>query len=215
MVMWLKYGVLLSIVYCTVLLVYLIVKTFSLGTHRAKAQPSGSWKKGVWFAFSRGMMPWEKESTQKHVLTYGAGIIYHLGIFASLVYLFFDLLSLDTFSTVNTLLIFLLIPSLMSGIGLLIKRITLKYMRSISIPDDFLSNILVDVFLLATLLCAFKLPLKVFWYSAAIILFLYLPLGKIRHCVFFFYSRLLFGAFFGRRGVYPKNKAYQTSKGNP
>jgi hypothetical protein len=34
-------------------------------------------------------------------------------------------------------------------------------------------------------------------------LFLYLPFGKIRHCVFFFSTRYHFGAFFGRRGVLP------------
>jgi len=38
------------------------------------------------------------------------------------------------------------------------------------------------------------------------VMFLYIPVGKIRHCFFFFYSRILFGLFYGRRGVLPQNK---------
>ena len=34
-----------------------------------------------------------------------------------------------------------------------------------------------------------------------IVVLLYVPVGKIRHCFFFFYSRILFGMFFGRRKV--------------
>jgi hypothetical protein len=34
-------------------------------------------------------------------------------------------------------------------------------------------------------------------------LFLYVPLGKIRHCFFFFAARCHMGAHFGRRGTFP------------
>ena len=36
---------------------------------------------------------------------------------------------------------------------------------------------------------------------ATVVLALYAPLGKIRHCVFFFLARGLFGARLGRRGI--------------
>jgi hypothetical protein len=36
--------------------------------------------------------------------------------------------------------------------------------------------------------------------SAAVMLF-YAPLGKIRHCIYFFLSRLFYGRFIGRRAV--------------
>jgi hypothetical protein len=91
-------------------------------------------------------------------------------------------------------------------VGLLLKRSVFGYMRHISGPDDFIANALVDLFLLSALLNSFLGGLQSFFWGAAIILFLYIPLGKIRHCFFFFYSRILFGVFFGRRGVYPKQK---------
>ena len=36
-----------------------------------------------------------------------------------------------------------------------------------------------------------------------VLLLAYAPLGKIRHCLFFFTTRSAFGTFFGRRGTYP------------
>jgi hypothetical protein len=40
-------------------------------------------------------------------------------------------------------------------------------------------------------------------YIISAITFVYVPLGKIRHCLYFFFSRIFFGKFFGRRGVLP------------
>jgi hypothetical protein len=39
--------------------------------------------------------------------------------------------------------------------------------------------------------------------TEAVLLLVYAPLGKIRHCLFFFSTRSQLGAFFGRRGTYP------------
>jgi len=203
MVTWLKYGVILSVFFSFFLLIYLITKTFSFGTKELNSQPSGNRKKGVMFAFGRGMMPWEKESAKKHLLTYGAGIIYHSGIFSAFLLLLLDLFSVKAPSLLNSLFIVFMTSALVCGIGLLLKRSLFKSMRSISSPDDFISNILVNSFLLISVIHFFVIPIKIPLYSAGIILFMYIPIGKIRHCFFFFYSRILFGSFFGRRGVYP------------
>jgi len=40
-------------------------------------------------------------------------------------------------------------------------------------------------------------------YIIAAFTFFYVPLGKIRHCLYFFFSRLFFGKFFVRRSVFP------------
>jgi len=203
MLIWFRYGVILSAVVCLSLLIYLIFKTFSFVTPKLNAPPSGSRKKGIFFAFWRGMMPWEKESAKKHLLTYGAGIIYHTGIFAAFLYLFLDLFSVKTSVYFDRIFLVIIASALLCGLGLLFKRSLLKYMRAISTPDDFVSNILVDLFLILSLFHAFGFQIRIFLYAAAVLLFLYIPLGKIRHCFFFFYARILFGSFYGRRGVYP------------
>jgi len=203
MLVWFRYGVILSAVLSVSLLIYLIFKTFSFSTPKLNAPPSGSKKKGILFALGRGMMPWEKESAKKHLVTYGAGIFYHSGIFAAFFYLFLDLFFVKTSSYTDSIFIVLIASALVCGLGLLLKRSLLKYMRAISSPDDFISNTLVDLFLLFSLFHAFGFQVRIFWYTAAILLFLYIPMGKIRHCFFFFYARILFGSFYGRRGVYP------------
>ncbi len=203
MIIWFRYGVILSAVLCLSLLIYLIIKTFSFGTPALNALASGSRKKGIFFAFGGGMMPWEKESAKKHLLTYGAGIIYHAGIFTAFLYLFLDLFSVKTSLYLDRIFMVLMASSLVCGIGLLFKRSLLKYMRAISSPDDFVSNTLVDLFLIFSLFHTFGPQVRTLWYAAAVLLFLYIPLGKIRHCFFFFYARILFGSFYGRRGVYP------------
>jgi hypothetical protein len=40
-------------------------------------------------------------------------------------------------------------------------------------------------------------------YIVAAVTFVYVLLGKIRHCLYFFFSRMFFGKFFGRRAVFP------------
>ena len=151
MLIWFRYGVILSAVVCLSLLIYLIFKTFSFVTPKLNAPPSGSRKKGIFFAFGRGMMPWEKESAKKHLLTYGAGIIYHTGIFAAFLYLFLDLFSVKTSVYFDRIFLVIIASALLCGLGLLFKRSLLKYMRAISTPDDFVSNILVDLFLILSL----------------------------------------------------------------
>ena len=39
-----------------------------------------------------------------------------------------------------------------------------------------------------------------FWVVSGVML-AYLPFGKLRHSVYFFYTRAFFGIFFGHRGV--------------
>jgi hypothetical protein len=97
-----------------------------------------------------------------------------------------------------------------SGVSLLAKRILLAFLRKISCADDFVANLVVDVFLALALLNTFFPELKTYFYAMSIVLFLYIPAGKIRHCVFFFYTRILFGLFYGRRGVLPRKIKFET-----
>ena len=88
MLFFLKYGVILSFLLSIISLTILVLKTFSFGKKLLYAEPRGNKKKGIFYAFGRGMMPWEKESARKHLPTYIGGILYHTGIFVALIYLF-------------------------------------------------------------------------------------------------------------------------------
>ncbi len=159
--------------------------------------------KGVAYAFGQGMLPWEKESAARHLPTYVAGILYHAGIFAAILTVLALAASFKLPEVTVPFFQIMMAAALLGGAGLLLKRLVKPQIRYISCPDDFAANILVDIFLLAGLMVSWRASTLPAFYIVAILTFLYLPLGKIRHCFFFFYSRLLFGSYFGRRGVLP------------
>jgi len=207
----LRYGVILSFCATFIILCYLVFKTYHFNKKKHYSKPQGSGLKGIIYALGKGLAPWEKESAVKHLPTYLAGILYHIGIFAAIFYLFSLVITFHIESLFATAIKILIIIGTLCGIGLLFKRFLKPHIRRISCPDDFASNLLVDGFLIISLMDAFVGSLRAVLFAVAIILILYIPLGKIRHCVFFFYSRILFGLFFGRRGVLPQKQWHTRS----
>jgi len=203
----LGYGVYVSFAVSLSLLTYLVLRTFSFGLRRLHSPVHGSRWKGVAYAFGRGMMPWEKESAAKHLPTYVSGIVYHTGIFAAILFVFLSAASLRLPEVLLDVFRGLMACGFLSGTGLLLKRSIKPGLKEISCPDDFAANILVDLFVLCGFLSSFLTAAIPFFSILAILTFLYMPLGKIRHCFFFFYSRLLFGSYFGRRGVLPHRES--------
>jgi hypothetical protein len=112
--------------------------------------------------------------------------------------------------------------SFSSGVAIFVKRILKKELRALSNPDDFISNLLVTLFQLATIsLILFRIVLssyhpavqllngsivQLLYYFSFSLLMLYLPMGKLRHTVYFFAARYHLGYFFGYRGVWPPGK---------
>lgn len=199
----LKSSVLLSFLFSITALIFQVLKTFSFGKRHLRSRPQGSREKGIVYAFGRGMMPWEKESAAKHLPTYLAGMLYHAGIFAAAGYVILASLSIGLPEGALQALQTGMAAGLLSGLGLMAKRIIKPHMRAISCPDDFISNLFVDGLILAAFAQIFVPTLLPVLLGTAVVVFLYVPFGKIRHCFFFFYSRVLFGSYFGRRGVFP------------
>lgn len=199
----LKYGVIISFFISVISLSILVLRTFSFGKRPLYAEPKGEVKKGIVYAFGKGMMPWEKESAGKHLSSYIGGIFYHLGVFVSFFSLGVTLVSVDLPALVLLFMRIVLAAGVISGAALLLKRIFSPQMRALSCPDDFAANIIVNIFILTALLHTFYAGITHFFFLAAVVMFLYMPLGKIRHCFFFFYTRILFGMFYGRRDILP------------
>jgi len=203
MEIYFKYVIITSAFISFISLLYLLSKTFSFGKKSFYSTPRGSKVKGILYAFGKGTLPWEKESVKNHFLSYIAGIFYYLGIFSGLFYLLIIIFNFNFSYSLIIIRIFL-IMGIVCGIGLFSKRFFLPELRILSCADDFFSNFLVNIFLCFTLLDTITKNIRIFYYIITIILFLYIPLGKIRHCFFFFWSRAVFGIFFGRRGVLPR-----------
>lgn len=165
------------------------------------ARQRGSPLRGVLFAFTLGMAPWEKESTRIHWIAYLRGIFFHVGVFTA----FAVLLASPWLSLSPAWLTWA--AAAITGIGALFgfagifMRLAGPNERRLSLPDDYASVFIVSLFTAlaaATLIWSALLPA---FYASAGIMLAYIPISKIRHCVYFFYSKFFFGFGFGRRGV--------------
>jgi hypothetical protein len=172
------------------------------------ARERGKPGRGIFFAFTLGMAPWEKESTRIHWIAYLRGIFFHLGIFMA----FGVLLISPWLELLPDILVWLMLA--VTGFGALFgfagiyMRLAGPNERVLSLPDDYASVFLTSLFIalaFATLLWPSVLPA---FYVVTGLMGAYIPVSKIRHCVYFFYSKFFFGMGFGRRGVIgqPKGK---------
>lgn len=161
----------------------------------------GSIRKGVLYAFTLGMAPWEKESTRIHWIAYIRGIFFHIGIFLA----FAVLILSPWLKLIPSVLIWILAVITAIGAVLGFAGIFMRWLgeneRVLSVPDDYFSIFLAALFTLVASFVLFFPAILPLFYVIAAILFLYIPISKIRHCVYFFYSKFFFGMNFGRRGV--------------
>ena len=167
------------------------------------APPRGHAPAGVRYAFTTAFLPWAKESASRHLVSYLAGLLYHAGIFAMLVCLVLSATSARPARPVAIALAVLFAAALIAGLGLLAKRRLDGTLRAISVPDDVVSNLLVDAALGGALWAALAPAALPAFQLAGAVLLLYAPLGKLRHMLFLLTSRRLWGAYYGRRGVLP------------
>jgi hypothetical protein len=87
------------------------------------------------------------------------------------------------------------------GFAGIVMRLAEEDTRVLSLPDDYFSVFLAALFVaLAFVSLLWPSALPVFYVVTAAML-VYIPFSKIRHCVYFFYSKFFFGLSFGRRGV--------------
>lgn len=193
----LSIGVLAAGVWAVAGLLILRARVRAFGSRQPFAAAAGDPAAGIRYAFTGAMSPGAKESVREHLPSYGLGLAFHGGIFTAFALLALHLAGLSLPRPLGWGAQALLALGVMGGGGLLLKRLLKAELRGLSRPDDVVSN------LLATAFVALGLMPGPAWLVSAILLLVYTPLGKIRHCLFFFVARSHFGAFFGRRGVFP------------
>jgi len=200
---WFHYLALASLAICFAFSLHHLLRLIRLGKPFDYAKAAGKTGSAILYSFTSAMSPVKKESAFLHMPTYAAGIIYHLGTFLA-IFLFFFILAQVAFPTLLAypLAGFLLISGI-CGVGILIKRIVKSELRSLSSPDDYISNSLVTLFQLSTsLILLVQEALPGYFILASLLLF-YFPVGKLKHAIYFFAARYHLGLFYGWRGVWP------------
>jgi hypothetical protein len=191
-----------------------------LGKPKDLSKKSGNVAKAVVYSNTTAMLPNKKESAYLHLPTYITGIIFHIGSFLTLaifVFSFFDVTWLWIIIPFCIrqwiplcILCFLLISS-SCGLFLFFKRLFSKKIRPLSNLDDYFSTGVVTLFQFVTMLIFlfrfFYLPhyfhIIFLYYITVSLLFLYLPMGKLRHVVYYFAARYHLGFFYGWRNSWP------------
>ncbi len=188
---------------CLVSCLYHFIRLIRLGKPQDFSKPLGEVGPAVKYAYTKAMNPRKKESAFLHLPTYTAGILYHLGTFLSLFLFVLFMFKIEPHGVPRWVIIGFLLLSGISGLAILVKRIIKQELKTLSNPDDYISNILVTAVQLMTAISLYN-PRFFPWYFILVsLLFLYLPLGKLRHTVYFFAARYHLGFFYGWRGVWP------------
>jgi len=203
---------LIAAVICFISLSVMLLST-AVKFRREHASPKGQVSSGIIYAFTVGMLPGAKESASQHLLSYTAGIVFHIGIFCAFlfsaaVYLLAKGFIPELSQAIRFISAGLIAVGLVNGLGLLVKRFINVRLRFISTLDDYFSNIIVNIFLVLSIILAVQQTEVIFYmlYIFEAFLLLYIPLGKLRHCAFFPATRIMFGYFYGYRGVLPARK---------
>ncbi len=197
---------LLAIVSASICLISCFIhgaKIINYGKPKDYSKKRGDTEKSVRYSYTGAMSPMKKESAYLHLPTYIAGISYHIGTFLSLFLFVIYLIGIYPTGIVALVISVLLLISGLSGFGILIKRISKDQLRSLSNPDDYISNLLVSLIQIMTALVLYLPQAFPYYFILISIFFLYLPVGKLKHVVYFFAARYHLGFFYGWRGVWP------------
>mgnify|MGYP000855220020 CR=1 FL=1 len=188
---------------CLLIMAFHFIRLIRLGLPKEYSRRKGDVKSAITYSFTGAMSPTGKESAYLHLPTYTAGLLYHTGTFICFALYFLMLFDVSFSDTMRWILICVLTVSGLSGLGIFIKRISLKKMRYLSNSDDYVSNLLVSGFQIMTLAAFLDGEYAAYYFIFAGVLFLYLPLGKLKHSLYFFAARYHLGFFYGWRGIWP------------
>jgi nitrate reductase gamma subunit len=188
---------------CSLVCLFHFIRLVKLGKPVDYSQKTGKIGKAIGYSFTGAMNPAKKESAFLHLPTYTAGILYHLGTFAAIVIFILILTGISPGNPFNVFLIVFFLITAICGTSILIKRIVNHELKALSNPDDYFSNILVTAFQFITALILSNPSVLPYYFILASILFFYLPVGKLKHTVYFFAARYHLGFFYGWRGVWP------------
>jgi len=173
------------------------------GGRRDFSRAAGDPGRGLLYNFTAAMQPAHKESVRLYPGKFAVGLLMHLGAFAVLVGIVLLLIWPDVGRRALVLARPLSAIALLAGLFLLVRRFFSLDLRAMSAPDDFVANFATCVLLALAIAAPRNESSEMAFLIYAVVFLVYLPLGKLRHVVFFFVARGDYGRRLGYRGVYP------------
>lgn len=204
---WFEIVAVVALAICAASCTHHVVRLVRLGRPVDHAAPAGDAAGAVIYSFTGAMNPARKESASLHLPAYGLGVVFHVGTFAAILLFFVALSGARLPRALEIAAALLLAGTALAGLILLVKRWAEPRTRALSSLDDYVSNALVTLFQLSAGGLLVSGELRAFHFLVAAALWLYLPLGKLRHAIYFFAARYHLGMFYGSRGTWPPQPA--------
>jgi len=173
------------------------------GGRREHGRRAGSPARGLLYNFTTAMTPAHKESVRRHPLKFAIGVVLHAGVALSLACVGLLVVWPEGGYRALALARPLVGLALLAGIFLLVHRAVSADLRAMSAPDDYLAIVASCGLLALASVVRISPTNEAPFLIYACGLLVYLPLGKLRHVVFFFVARADLGRRLGYRGVYP------------
>ncbi len=182
---------------------------------RERQAPTGlgdtSARKGFLYSWANIAMPWAMESTRTKIFVYMQFVVFHLGVTASIALLFTISFGYggDPLPVWMAGIFRIIIgAAFIVGIMRIIRRISSKYMRAISSPDDHFSLWLLTIWFGFSFFAAPNNTADGDWHLITFFLMgsfflVYVPFSKISHYLYYPFTRYYIGKSLGHRGVYP------------
>jgi len=186
---------------------------FKAGKERQPATglPGTTPMRGVLYSWANIAMPWTMESTRTKTFIYAQFVIFHLGVTLAIALSFIIPYAPGVLTDIPIFVtIFQIIIGAACAVGLLriIRRVSDKYMRAISSPDDYFSLILLTAwFFFAALAVPNNIEngegIMLAYFILTAFFLIYVPFSKISHYLYYPFTRYYFGKSMGHRGTYP------------
>jgi len=185
---------------------------FKTGRERQPATglPNTTKTKGILYSWANIVMPWAMESTRTKWFIYSQFVVFHLGVTAAIALSFIIPYAPGVLELPSLVLAFQVIIGAAFVVSILriIRRLSDRYLRAISSPDDYFCLILLTVwFFFAALAAPNNIEsgegVILTYFILTAFFLIYVPFSKISHYLYYPFTRYYFGKTMGYRGIYP------------